>query len=137
MPALNFNPQFVPYIIDNTKPHTIRERRIKPIVAGHDLRLYTGMRTKTCTLVRDWTPCLGVQPIVIMFGEGIWIDGEKLDSDDACRFIYNDGFRSGGAAAPSEFWQWFCKGFRLGQVFRGVLISWAPHPFLSITKRSN
>jgi len=45
MPALNFNPRFLSFILDNTKPHTIRERRIRPIAVGQDLRLYTGMRT--------------------------------------------------------------------------------------------
>ena len=135
MPALNFKPQFIPYILNNTKPHTIRQVRKHPIAVGQDLRLYTGMRTKACTLLRDWTPCLGVQEITITFGEGIRIDGRHLSSTEAREFIFNDGFRSGDSVAPTEFWQWFCKGFELGQSFHGVLISWAPHAFLSKGKK--
>lgn len=137
MPALNFNPRFLPFILDNTKPHTIRRVRKRPIAVGQDLRLYTGMRTKACTLLRDWTPCIGVQDITITLGEGISIDGSHLYMQEAIEFIFNDGFRCGNATAPaSEFWDWFCKGFELGQSFHGVLISWAPHALLSKGKKS-
>jgi hypothetical protein len=65
MPAYNFRKNFVPMILDLSKPHTIRRRRAKrPTVPGDMLSLYTGMRTKQCTLIAT-APCVAVEPCVI------------------------------------------------------------------------
>lgn len=139
MPALNFNPRFLPFILDNTKPHTIRRVRKHSIAVGQDLRLYTGLRTKNPLMLRDWTPCLGVQDVCITFGEGIWIDNVKLEPEQALSFMWRDGFRRGQALDqpdPEGFWHWFCKGLELGQSFHGVLISWAPHALLGEGKKA-
>ena len=82
MPAYNFQPQFVPMILDLSKPHTIRRRRARrPTVPGDMLSLYTGMRTKQCTLIAT-SPCVAVEPCLIKPAlEEFWIwEDETPDS---------------------------------------------------------
>ena len=132
MGAINFNKAFVEMIKDTSKPHTIRKTaRVK---VGEMVRLYTGMRTKECKLIIDWIPVLGVQPIRIMFGEGIFLDGRKLSITEAEGLVYNDGFRRGTMPNFEDFWRWFCPEFQLGQCFDGYLISWGKHNLLEATQ---
>lgn len=82
MPAYNFQRQFVPMILDLSKPHTIRRRRAKrPTVPGDKLSLYTGMRTKQCILIAT-APCVAVEPCLIKPAlEELWIwEDETPDS---------------------------------------------------------
>lgn len=64
MPAYNFQKQFVPMILDGSKPHTIRRKRKHPTKVGDVLKLFTGMRTKNCTLIAT-APCIAVEPCLI------------------------------------------------------------------------
>ena len=64
MPAYNFQPQFVPMILDRSKPHTIRRRRKKPTKVGDMLWLYVGQRTKKSLLIAS-APCIDIEPILI------------------------------------------------------------------------
>lgn len=84
MPAYNFQRQFVPMILDLSKPHTIRRRRAKrPTVPGDMLSLYTGMRTKQCILIAV-AKCVRVDAINIYPGRkvmhnDIWLSGEDIE----------------------------------------------------------
>jgi hypothetical protein len=103
MPALSFQSQFVPMIVDGMKHHTIRRKRKKcPIARGQLLRLYTGMRTKQCRLIRD-AHCSSVVPVVIYPKLGrVVLDGKMLSLDDTLRFAIRDGF-----ANQMEFFRFF------------------------------
>lgn len=77
MPAYNFQKQFVPMILDRTKPHTIRRRRVRrPTVTGDTLYLNVGMRTKQCERIAI-SKCIKVEPLIIY----PW-DMEILKADD-------------------------------------------------------
>lgn len=55
MPAYSFQPRFVPYVKEGSKPHTIRDRRRYPAKVGDPVYLYTGMRTKWCQKIGEDT----------------------------------------------------------------------------------
>lgn len=65
MPAYSFKEQFVPFVKDGSKPHTIRARRRRQsIKKGDTCYLYFGMRTKHCTKLREEF-CTDVRTIMI------------------------------------------------------------------------
>lgn len=64
MPAYGFKERFCPFVIDGSKPHTIRAYRTYPVKVGDTLSLYYGMRTKNCQLLRR-EPCTDVKTIAI------------------------------------------------------------------------
>jgi hypothetical protein len=53
MPAYSFKKQFVQFVIDGNKTHTIRRFRKKAVMPGNTLHLYYGMRTKYCKKLRQ------------------------------------------------------------------------------------
>lgn len=136
MPAYNFQGQFVPYIEDESKPHTVRADRKDGKVPkpGDTLYLYTGMRTKKCRKIGE-AICFLVQKIKIS-EEGIYIGGEIGTMGWDCpretaiveRFAWKDGFRPEGSTpfTPSGAFdlllQFFKKTHELP--FQGVVIYW-------------
>ena len=64
MPAYNFKKEFVPRILDGSKPHTIRGRRKRPTRVGDVLYLFTGLRTKQCRMFAI-SECVKVERIAI------------------------------------------------------------------------
>lgn len=64
MAAINFKEEFAPDVEFGSKRQTIRKVRKNPIVAGEELKLYTGQRTKKCRLLKV-ARCTRVIPIVI------------------------------------------------------------------------
>ena len=91
MPAYNFKKQFVPKILDRSKPHTVRRRRKRPTKKGDMLMLYTGMRTKKCELIAI-SECIKVVPIEIIRGVGVRLDGQLLSEEETHAFAKADGF---------------------------------------------
>jgi hypothetical protein len=92
MPAYNFQRQFVPMILNGSKPHTIRRRRKRPTVKGDRLLLYTGMRTKGCELITV-TECAKVEPVIIYPTlKKIMKDGEIMPADAVLKLAKADGF---------------------------------------------
>lgn len=53
MPAYSFMGQFVPYVEDGSKPHTVRNRRKNPAKVGDTLYLYYAMRTRQCRKLKE------------------------------------------------------------------------------------
>lgn len=79
MPAYNFKEQFCRYVLDGTKPHTIRAYRNYPVSAGDTLSLYFGMRTKECQLLRR-VKCTEVKTIAITDrGTVVMVECPRLD----------------------------------------------------------
>jgi len=92
MPAYNFQARFVTMILDGTKRQTIRRWRKRPTKSGDVLKLYTGMRTKACRLVKV-VDCTSVVPVGIYpeFGQ-VRLNGRLLPLNEMIRFIEQDGF---------------------------------------------
>ena len=120
MRAYNFQKQFAAKILDGSKPHTIRARRKDGYlpVPGEVIRLYTGMRTKQCRLLRE-VEVISARPIVINHGDAVVIDGRPLTFFEACVLAERDGFKNFG-----EFRDFFKE--KHGATFNGYLIEWKP-----------
>lgn len=102
MPAYNFQGRFVEAILDGSKRQTIRRRRRRRETRSGDvLRLYTGMRTKECRLLRT-VDCTSVVPIQIIGSKIIRLDGRILNDVERGLFIKRDGFRD-----ADDFWDFF------------------------------
>jgi hypothetical protein len=107
MPSLNFQEQFVPFVEDESKLHSIRAKRKRPWKVGDTLYLYTGLRHKGARLIRKAT-CVKVEEIRMKWSEPIsnpnavvpgrrlriWIDGEELSDDEREALAQRDGFLS-------------------------------------------
>ena len=92
MPAYNFQSRFVPMILDGSKPHTIRRRRKRPTKVGDVIKMFVGMRTKSCFQFGE-APCMKVEPIVIYpFEQRMLINGEFLLRKEELLIIRDDGF---------------------------------------------
>lgn len=120
MSAYNFNRQFAAAVKARRKRSTIRARRKNGYVpqVGERIKLYTGMRTKQCELLRT-VKVKKVTPILIDETEylvgRIIIDGRQLPQDVAFETIIKpDGFTS---------WRDFIAFFR-PLPFAAYLIEW-------------
>lgn len=116
MPALNFKAEFVPSILSGAKKMTIRKERQKPIVAGDQLHLYTGMRTASCRKLGT-TRCSMEYGISIHENGTVLIDGQAIYRLSIHRLAQSDGF-----ASVTEFLEFFRSQY--GLPFRGRLIEW-------------
>jgi hypothetical protein len=129
MGLYNFKPQFVPFILDGTKTHTIRAPRTHPDKPGSIFYLYTGLRAKRARLLLA-TACVKVEPIKISldtevdprsgiyFNPHIWVAGIELDSTEADALARRDGFADIGMM----FNFWLAPKNRLP--FEGQIIHW-------------
>lgn len=123
MSAYNFQKQFAGEIEAGRKRSTIRARRKNGYVPtpGERIKLYTGMRTKGCRLLRS-VKVLRVTPVTITesnnpFVPKIIIDGAPLPHDRAYGIVRKDGFES--FQAFKEFFE-----DQYGLPFNGYLIEW-------------
>jgi len=131
---LGFKAQFVPYVLDGSKTHTIRAgARWK---AGMRADLFQNVRQKNMSLLFR-APVVRVEDICIFDDPnedaGILIQGEPLHHAECDLFAYRDGFRSscsdteaygtvGAFEQMIEFWR------RTHNItvnpFRGQIIHW-------------
>lgn len=123
MPAYSFQERFVPFILDGSKTHTIRQRRRKGFAKqGNRLALYYGMRTKQCRLLLD-TTCTEVHTLFLGYSNlciakyrvtdyeaeefRLWgqlpLDSYELLQAEKELFAWRDGFRPEGTSY-SEPW---------------------------------
>jgi hypothetical protein len=94
MGLYNFQPRFVPYILDGTKTHTIRaERGGHNDMPGNTMHLYTGLRHKGARLLMR-VPCVKVEFVRISEDHRVFI-GARLDLDNPDDL--------GGALCPGGF----------------------------------
>jgi hypothetical protein len=130
MPVLNFKPQFVPFILDGTKRHTIRATRKRPIKSGDYLGLYTGLRQKGAKLLMA-TSCYFVEAIDIftVTDDGdylICLNDKPLNHAEAARLAWCDGFRPPGSTknAPGNSIGLMMQFWRGRLPFSGQIIHW-------------
>jgi hypothetical protein len=141
MGLYNFKPQFVPFILDGSKTHTIRAERKHVDVPGNIMHLYTGLRRRgpiiqklaSGEVVRQKMarllgrfPCVKVERIVIdvhrthpggNWKPQIWIDGTRLSPDEREQLARRDGFQS--FTEMMKFWD--------GRLpFQGHIMHWRP-----------
>ena len=122
--VINFSPQFATLVRSGAKTQTIRPVRKQPIKPGDTLRLYTGLRTKKCTFLREVIcaevmPCRIDEDDIIVFYVGEWGQNviEILGKRDIRKLVVADGF-----ATHKDFVAWFCSHY--GLPFDGVVIKW-------------
>jgi hypothetical protein len=146
MPAYNFQRQFVPMILDLSKPHTIRRKRERrPTVPGDVLSLYTGMRTKQCKLIAT-SPCTHVEPLLILPLEkrvlrtvSPTVD-EWLSKDGIMRLAVRDGFGNRDANnydAVDKFFNFFLQTYKDAYLDNFELIWWDTSNLINHWEASN
>jgi hypothetical protein len=124
---LGFSKQFVTYVLDGSKTHTIRgKRRIRPKV-GEICHCYQGLRTKKCLLLGRF-PLVRVEEIRIVKSRraiSVVIEGRRLTEDERQLLAYRDGFRQPGAKRPFEQMMDFWDAVHgLQKPFHGDIIHW-------------
>ena len=136
---LGFKAQFVPYVLDGSKTHTIRAgQRWK---AGMRADLFQNVRQKNMSLLFR-APVVRVEEICIFEDPnevvGIAIQGERLTQAECDLFAYRDGFRDGLTDAEPygtvgafeqmvEFWR---RTHNLSaEPFQGQIIHWRRSTF--------
>jgi hypothetical protein len=127
MVAYNFQAQFAADVESGKKTQTIRERGKKqPPKVGDELKLYTGMRTKNCRLLRS-AKCTSIEIVEIrshrkhvLIGtpSGDTYQFNRLTDGVIEKFAKADGFESVDA-----FFEFFKTS--PGDYFSGFLIRWA------------
>ncbi len=133
MPAYSFQERFIPSIKDGSKTHTIRaprKGRSRHAMAGDELYLYYGMRTKWCRKIGEAT-CWRTERIIIDTDK-IVLEGaptftmQSVSALDA--FAWSDGFRPDGSTEdnPSGAWDLMLRFWRQTHElpFQGVVIYW-------------
>lgn len=132
---LGFKSQFIPYVKEGSKTHTIRALGNRRLFREGDVcDCYGNVRQKSMFLVGRW-PCVRVERITIA-GSGfagstlITIGRNTLDYIESDVFAWRDGFRwpqeprntAGCFALMCEFWR---IEHRINERdFRGQLIHW-------------
>lgn len=123
MAAYNFQKQFVPLIESGAKRSTIRKRRKNGYLPrpGDVLRLYNGMRTKECRLIRE-VAVDAVVPITISARHGcadVILNGIRLTDFQVMDLAKADGFK--GIREFAEFFEQ-----KYGPELQAYMIRWAP-----------
>lgn len=94
MGAWNFKKQFADAVESGEKCTTIRNLRKdsnNPKV-GENMRCYTGMRSTSCRLLRDWTPILERLRFAIDSDRRVSVDGIELLYVELRNLAIADGF---------------------------------------------
>ncbi len=108
---LSFKPQFVDFILQNTKIHSIREDKFDRWKPGMKIHFATGVRTTNYNQFKGGV-CISVQDVEIDFPR-IKVDGRDLMFSERLRLAHNDGFNG-----LYELFEWFNKSFK------GKIIHW-------------
>lgn len=131
MVAYNFQAQFADDVEAGKKTQTIRKAgKRNPPKVGDELQLYTGMRTKTCRLLRR-AKCISSKRIrlrldshIVMFeappADRHTFPWNKIPDSLVEKMASDDGFDSVDA-----FFAFFKTG-HVGTHFSGHLIEWEP-----------
>ena len=104
MPSLNFQERFAEMVERGEKRQTIRRVRKRPIDRSDTLYLYTGMRTKSCRLLKV-ASCQGLYGCVVK-DDGLYdVTGKyKFSNPNGCAI--KDGFYNW-----PEMRDWFKKQY--------------------------
>ena len=127
MVAYSFQARFRQPILAGTKTQTIRAPRKRHAAVGEEMQLYTGMRTKYCSIIAK-TTCRSTQVIEIhierdriILHSGISVGQEPIVGRALDTFAERDGFETW--ADMKAFWLQNHPGV---VIFTGVCIAWHP-----------
>lgn len=127
MPALNFKKEFARAVETGEKRQTVRAHRKdgRPhCKQGDTIKLYTGMRTKSCRLLAEAT-VLSIKPVRIEATE-MWLDGQRLHASIFSRDQFdptdNEFAQADGFTSFMDLSDWFRQVH--GLPFEGVVIRW-------------
>lgn len=136
MPAYSFQEQFVPFLLDESKDHTVRNERAgrsRHARPGETVYLYYGMRTKWCRKIGEAT-CSDVQRIRITENRICFLIAKETGDDlevvlnDPNEFAWKDGFRPEGSTRenPDGAFEIMLRFWRQTHElpFNGVVIYW-------------
>ena len=115
--TINFAPEFAEDVEAGRKRQTVRKNRKRPISPGDILKLYTGMRTKHCRVLRE-AECTAVEQIAIGPGT-VKINDTVLGPKATESFAKRDGFFDAKA-----MFAWFARRYPGVTTLRGQLIQW-------------
>lgn len=128
MPALNFQARFADDVANGTKRQSVRAHRKdgrSHCRVGDTLKLYTGMRTKSCRLLGEAT-VTHVAPVKIE-ATHMKIDDYRLPSTlwhrDQAQQTDNEFAEADGFSCFMDMAEWFHATH--GLPFEGVVISWS------------
>ena len=130
---LNFKDQFVRFVEDGSKCHTLRAKRKSRPKAGEVCHCYTGLRRKGPRLLGRFE-CTRVQDVKIWITERghlyIEIDGVQLTTAEIDSFAYTDGFRNSERSSTSQMLAFWVETNNLmpGENWHGDLIHWRYKP---------
>lgn len=135
MPAYNFQRQFVPMILSGEKTQTIRRRRKRPTKAGDALKMFVGMRTKSCYQFAE-APCVQTTPCRIFPHKGQMLicvlKGDPKKKYDDNLYAYAVGVQLEGIAkrdgfqTPTEMFDFF-KRYGKEELNDFEIINWNPN----------
>jgi hypothetical protein len=136
-------------ILNESKAHTIRRKRKRPTVPGDELSLYTGMRTKSCTLIAI-APCVNVEPIRFYLdrseiyiwspeqpGDLYYQEGEEIGSyrlmsaEEVNVLAHSDGFED-----VYDFFDFF-KRYKSDYLDDFEIVHWDPKRLINFWKVRN
>ena len=122
MVDIDFSAEFARAVEDGDRRQTIRKTaRCKP---GDTLKLYTGMRTRSCRLLGE-ARCTGVRRVELRSTE-MFLDGRRLFaslvSRDQLDPTDNEFAEADGFPGFMEMAAWFDRKY--GLPFEGVAIEW-------------
>jgi hypothetical protein len=121
MPALNFQKQFADKVQQGEKTRTIRAagKRAAPSV-GQSLKLYTGMRTKVCRLLKEVT-CTNVSTVLFWSKSTVIVNKIPLYNEAVDQFAQLDGFKD-----YAEMYKFFDELYQVGNDYTKQfnLIEW-------------
>ncbi len=103
MPALNFKKQFIPHVLSEDKPGTVRQVRLEgEIKTGQTVSIYSGMRTRQCKKYGTKED-VRVYPIALdLKNRKVTLDGVELV------FIIQNWFTTIDiCGSEDDFWQFF------------------------------
>lgn len=152
MPAYSFQERFCPWVLDGSKPQTIRSRRKNQAKRGDTLYLYFALRTKYCKKLRE-EKCDNVKSLSVNERFGIVLyeraltateiaaaildpvnpllpSWEILDAPKRDLLAWKDGFRPDGTTENNPFGsfhlmlRWWKQTHELP--FVGDIIYWMP-----------
>jgi hypothetical protein len=156
MVAYSFHKMFVEAVWTGQKRQTIRSHRKRHARVGERLKLYTGMRTRSCRLIRDDVRCTridefrfdvssmaDVTAVPDTYAElrnmidsrafEITVNGMPMDRCCFNLFAFNDGFahshfdgKPDQPVSPFDNMVLFWMRYHGAAVFNGVMISWEP-----------
>lgn len=123
MVAYNFQKQFVPLLLDGSKPQTIRALgKRRHARKGDTVQIYTGQRTKHCQKLFE-AECIKSQSVCMYIdSEGsfnVELNGIPLELNEIEKLAVDDGFEEMDGLI--RFFE-AAHGFP----FEGVLICWDP-----------